>query len=190
MAVLYDPACNFWCPSGKYSWFPSVPNPSCVSTSSVLLYAGDMKIYNSIKSSSDAASLQDDLSSPSKWSKTWCHSFSNKTCQLMRFNIKSPLYFKYLIEDTVTTNKSSIKNLGVLLSPDLTWNLHVLDIIGKPYRSLGLLRHTFSDCNSVSAKKKTLPHPHQIKCMHLLSGAIMYASPIWRHNICISYLAP
>ena len=25
--------------------------------------------------------------------------------------------------------------------------------------------------------------------MHLLSGAIMYASPVWRHNVCI-YLAP
>ena len=26
--------------------------------------------------------------------------------------------------------------------------------------------------------------------MHLLSGVIMYASPIWRHNVFISYLAP
>ena len=42
---------------------------SCVSTSSVLLYADETNCFNSIKSSSDAASLQDDLSSLSKWSK-------------------------------------------------------------------------------------------------------------------------
>ena len=77
----------------------------------------------------------------------------------MRFNIKSPLYFNYFIEDTVITSKHSIKDLGVLISSDLTWNLH---------RSLGLLHHTFSYCNSVSAKKKST---HQIN-----------------NNVCISYL--
>ena len=69
--IIYDHACNFWCPLGKYSWSPFVPNfndiPSCVSTSSVLLYADDKKYFNSIKYSSGAASLQDDVSSVSKW---------------------------------------------------------------------------------------------------------------------------
>ena len=53
--------------------------PSCVSTSSVLLYAHDTKCLNSIKSPSGAASLQDALSSYLKWSKDWCLSFNNKT---------------------------------------------------------------------------------------------------------------
>ena len=48
-----------------------------VSTSSVLLYTDDMKCFNSIKSSSDAASLQGDLSSLTN---------NNKTSHLMRFN--------------------------------------------------------------------------------------------------------
>ena len=100
--------------------------PSFVSTSSVLLYADDTKCFNSIKSSSDASSLQDDLLPLSKWSKYWCLSF--KKC--MRFNIKSPLYFNYLIEDTFIANKSFIKDLGVLILSDLTWSLHVSYIIG------------------------------------------------------------
>ena len=85
-----------------------------------------MKCFNS----TDAASLQDDLSSLSKWPKDWCISF-NKRCHLIRFNIKSLLYFNYLIVDRVITNKSSIKYLGVLISSDLTWNQHILFINGS-----------------------------------------------------------
>ena len=43
--------------------------PSYVSMSSMLLYEEDTKCFKSIRSSSDAASLQADLASLSKWSK-------------------------------------------------------------------------------------------------------------------------
>ena len=45
--------------------------PSYVSNYSTLLYADDAKCFKSIGSSSDAASLQADLDSLSKWSKEW-----------------------------------------------------------------------------------------------------------------------
>ena len=112
---------------------------------------------------------------PPNGPKTGASPSIKKKCYLMRFNIKSPLYFNYLIEDTVIVNKSSIKDLEVLISSYLTWNLHVSYIIGKAYRSLGLLRHTFSHCNSVSAKKKLY--------ITLVKYIITYASPLWHPHL-------
>ena len=90
-----------------------------------------------------------------------------KKSHLMRFN-KSPLYFNYLIEDTVIANKSSIKDLVVLLSSDLTWSLHVSYITVKSYSPLG-----FSIVLLVIA---TL-------LVQLSTNQIMYASPIWRPHL-------
>ena len=88
----------------------------------------------------------------------------------MRF-IKSPLYFNYLIEDTVITNKSSIKDLGVLILS--AWNLHVSYILGKLHRSLGLLHRTFSHFNFIKCKEK----------LYITLVTI-------NNNVCTSYLVP
>ena len=48
----------------------------------MLMYVDDTKYLKSIKLSSDAASLLEDLSSPSKRSKDWCLSLSNKNAIL------------------------------------------------------------------------------------------------------------
>ena len=68
----------------------------------------------------------------------------------------------------------SHRDLGVTVSFDLSWNKHFDHITAKAYRSLGLLRRSFSNSVSIPVKKtlyislvrsqgSQLWHPHLIK---------------------------
>ena len=67
---------------------------------------------------------------------------------------------------------TSDRDLGIIMSHDLSWKNHHDFILSKAYRFLGLLRRTFStvDCNQ--AKK--------ILYLSLVRSQLMYCSPIWR----------
>ena len=68
--------------------------------------------------------------------------------------MKSPTL--YSIDSTVLPQLHSHRDLGLMLSDDLSWKNHYVHITSKAYKYLGLLRHAFSSCSSASAKKKTL----------------------------------
>ena len=52
----------------------------------------------------------------------------------------------------------SHRDLGVLLSSDLSWSSHFDHICANAYKSLGLLRRTFSNYHAIEAKKTLWLH--------------------------------
>ena len=68
--------------------------------------------------------------------------------------------------------KWSYRDLGIIMSHDLSWKNHHDFILSKAYRFLGLLRRTFSTVHCNQAKK--------ILYLSLVRSQLMYCSPIWR----------
>ena len=74
------------------------------------------------------------------WSVDWKLSFNEMKCILLSFYSKCP--------------QSQHKDLGIVMSHDLSWSSHLSVIANHAYKKLGLLRRTFSSVTSVSTKKR------------------------------------
>ena len=151
--------------------------PIQVSYSIPYLFADDTKCLKSISSSIDRSQLQQDLNTLSAWSADWKLSFNEMKCILLSFYSKSSisqsaLSSYYQINDHVVTPQSQYKDLGVVMSHDLSWSSHLSLITNQAYKKLGLLRQTFSSVTSVSAKKRLF--------LSLVRSQLVYCSQVWR----------
>ena len=64
-------------------------------------------------------------------------------------------------------------DLGVLLSCDLSWSVHIILISSKVYKMLGLIRRSFS---SIVSLKKLL-------YLTLVWSRLLYCSVVWRPHL-------
>ena len=89
--------------------------------------------------------------------------------QLTRKQIKK-INTVYSLEGRVLENVDNIKYLGVTVSKDLKWNIHVSNVCIKANRTLGFLRSNLSSCTQdvKEAAYKGLVRP-----------VLEYASPVW-----------
>ena len=83
---------------------------------------------------------------------------------------KSTSNTRYIISTTEVECHETQKDLGVVVSSDLKWVNHYNSIISKAYKSLALIRHTFSLNHCPQAKTNlyiTLVHYHLTYCSQL-----------------------
>ena len=151
--------------------------PDSTHSSSLLLYADDAKCFRPIASPSDLQPLQDDLNSLFNWSLKWKLRFNISKCALLRLTsgysfTQSPPYY---INDEEIVLKDCHRDLGILISGNLSWTSHYELICSRAYRMLGLLRRVFSATVCVSAKKNLYTS--------LVRSQLSYCSMIWRPNL-------
>ena len=90
-----------------------------------------------------------DLDQLHTWSLDSGLLFSINKCIHLSFNNKKT---SYLVGRDTLLQLHSHRDLGILLSNDLTWSNHYEHIISKAYKYLGLLRRIFGNCQSIRAK--------------------------------------
>lgn len=114
-------------------------------SSKVFLFADDTKCKKKIQGLHDCVDLQEDLNLMGEWSNTWKLLFKEQKCALVRMCSSQPtIEHTYYINGKAIANRESYRDLGVIISSDLTWCAHHDHIIARAYRSLGLLRRTFN----------------------------------------------
>ena len=140
-----------------------------------LLFADDTKCLSPISSPLDCQLLQSDLDKLSNWSFEWRLLFNESKCTLLSFSsndYSSPNIFPYYINNCEITSCTHHKDLGITMSCDLSWSMHIAQISSKAYRILGLLRRTFSATNSITTRKSLY--------ISLVRSQLLYGSQIWR----------
>ena len=146
--------------------------PLCTQFSTVFMFADDAKCSSHI-TSPENCHLQRDLDNMSNWSTSNHLHFNMSKCTLLSFN--SQLNSNYQIDGNALSLIDHHRDLGVIFSSDLSWNKHYEHIITKAYRSLGLLRRTFSNSSSTSAKK--------LLYTSLVRSQLTYGSQIWHPHL-------
>jgi len=95
--------------------------------------------------------------------------------QSIYLSINAKVSTEYRIAGTDIMTRSVHKDLGIIMSDDLSWNQHYEEIIPKAYKILGLLCRCFSQSQSVFAKRTLYLSSVRLQ--------VMYCSIIWRPNL-------
>ena len=89
------------------------------------------------------------------WSETWDIDFSAKKCVVLQVKTHKRhlllLLFTDLHHNLLTV--ASQNDLGIMVTNDLNWKMHIKQMICKANRILGLIRHTCSDVKDPLTRK-------------------------------------
>ena len=112
----------------------------------IKLFADDVKLYVQIVDDVDVAQMQQAIDALVDWSTEWQLSISvNKCCVLNvgRINHDTCLH----IHDNVLPVVESTRDLGIIVSCDLSTSLHVSDIVAKAHKRAAAIHRTFVSRN-------------------------------------------
>ena len=139
--------------------------------SSSRLFADDCVVYREIRSDNDCQILQDDLQKLWDWEKKWGMSFHPEKCSILRVHRKrAPVIFNYSLKGHTLTCDESTKYLGVEISQDMSWKLHIDKTVKKGNSTLGFLRRNLR-INSEDVKSAAY--------ISLVRPNLEYCSTIW-----------
>ena len=94
-------------------------------------------------------------------------------------SLKSKFTSAYNLSDTAVSTTDSQKDLGIIVSNNLSWVNHYNHIIPCAYKILGLIHHLFSPSLSLSVKLKLY--------LTLVRSQLMYCTPIWHPYLLKAY---
>ena len=150
--------------------------PDSLSSADVLLFADDTKCIHKVNHLSDCDSLQCDLNNLSTWSHFWNLHFNLDKCILVRYTFNpAPILQDYHIDNYQLAYKNAHRDLGLTLSAKLCWKEHYDSMLGRAYRTLGLLRRTFKSVSCILAKR--------VLYISLVRSQFQYCSPAWRPHL-------
>ena len=116
-------------------------------------YADDTKLLMVMENSFNSVLLQEDLDEVALWSPLWDLSLNPNKSYHVHYHFSSILCNnEYFINMDHVSSIYQIKDLGIMFSSDLQWNLHYKNIISKAYMFY-TLRRTFT-CPSPIARKR------------------------------------
>ena len=140
-------------------------------SSPIRLFADDSLLYRRVNNANDALKLQQDLDRIVKWSDTWQMQFNPSKCTVLRVTRKhAPIKHDYTMMGTTLCHVNHYPYLGVELTSDLSWSLHIDNITNKANRSLNFIRRNLHDCPQYIKEKayQSFVRPN-----------IEYASSVW-----------
>ena len=116
--------------------------PLSVTSSRALLFADDTMSLQNIKSPLDSQNLQTDRVAVGAWGRLWNMLFNEGKCVHVQFfsNFDCIALFQYSINGSTITNFNHHKNLGVIMSNDLSWSRDCNYIASKAYKIIGMIR--------------------------------------------------
>jgi len=135
------------------------------------IYADDTKCLRNVPRSStpDIHSLQTDLDNLFNWSLTNELYFNKSKFVHICFWSANEVDTFY-INGKPISQVDLTKDLGIMLTSNLSWNHHYNLILGKAYKFLGIIQRSFTT-NSVPVKKKLY--------ISLIRSQLLYCSQVW-----------
>ena len=135
--------------------------------SKIMLFADDLKIFNTSKNST---LLQSDLNSLESWTNKWQLTISYKKCSTLYLGNKNPKIHYNLGTFDLVDAGPVLKDLGVHISNDISSSIHCTNIASKAARVSALIYKTFFSKDVNLMKKAFLVYVRPI---------LEYCSVVW-----------
>ena len=151
--------------------------PTVCNFNDLYMFADDAKMYKSIKDNSDYITLKRICQDLFDWSEQWLMKLNVSKCKVLSlcrnsgritqndygFDIPGQGYVSIEYETT-------LKDLGVIVDSDLSFDEHVHDKISVANRMLGIIRRNFADLDKFSLV---------LLYKSLVRSHLEYAGPVW-----------
>ena len=98
----------------------------------------DTKLLKHVRCVSDSKSLQTELLNLTNWSSKWKLQFNTSKCTILEFGNCEMAAYEYFLNDLELARNDSHRDLGIVISTDLTWHKHY-DVIIDSTRLVVLL---------------------------------------------------
>ena len=128
--------------------------PSQLKAMLPFIFADDTKCLHVAKTNADFTTIQEDLNVACNWSKECCLSFNCSKSAVLHFWCHHENPVKYSLNNIYIEARDSIKDLGIIITSELSWTGHCNMITSRAYKQLGLIRRIFTT-NCVSAKNSS-----------------------------------
>lgn len=139
--------------------------------SNIRLFADDCVVYRKISSHTDHITLQKDLDRITNWCSSWHMTLNTDICKLLTFSRKhTNSTFHYSLSNNFVNEASMYKYLGIHLTSDLTWSIHIEKVTSKASRTRGYQKRNLRDAPSATRK---------LVYLSFLRPQLEFASPIW-----------
>ena len=148
--------------------------PSLLKELLPFLFADDTKCIHTAKTAEDFNIIQEDLNIASNWSVLHNLSFNCSRCAVLHFWCNNNSTAQYFLNNNNIESTELIKDLGIMISTDLSWSAHCNMVVSRAYKQLGLIRRSFTT-NCTLTKKQLY--------ISLVRSQLMYCSQIWRPNL-------
>jgi hypothetical protein len=138
------------------------------------LYADDMKIYSKVKNDHDMHKLQDDMDRVVEWTDAWLLKLNVSKCKVLTLGRGDGTLHQYYVDINgiahTLENVSSERDLGVLIDSNLSFDLHIQEVVKKANRILGLIKHSFKYLDFATFK---------ILYKAMVRSHLEYAQTVW-----------
>ena len=137
-------------------------------------FADDTRIWRGVETTSDCQTLQNDISAVYKWAEDINMQFNRKKFERVRYcyDEENAPDFDYTAPDTTNIEqKSNVKDLGVILSSDLSFSLQIEKAITSANQMFGWCLRTFRGRGSflLLTLFKSIVQPHLDYCSQIWS---------------------
>lgn len=138
----------------------------------VLLFADDCKLFRAIEGIEDNIKLQRDIEKIVEWTEVNNLALNINKCIGVSFTRKrTPYTYGYRIAGEVVPRKNQYKDLGVTFDGNMTFTLHIEEVLNKSIKRLGFLKRNTKQFSDISCIK-TLYHS-------LVVSVIRYCDVVW-----------
>jgi len=126
-----------------------------ITSSYILLYADDLKLFRSIETSIDATTLQSDLDSLASWSEKNLLPFNIAKCEQLTFSCKKDeIQTVYKIHGTPLKVTELVRDLGIFfIDKKMTFIPHINQLIRKVCRVMGYILRNSKDFKNIQTLK-------------------------------------
>ena len=139
--------------------------------STTRLFADDTMIYMTVKGDGDAKLLQQDLDKLSSWEAKWMMEFHPEKCEIINITRKRNIYHHpYTLHGHRLKHVERTKYLGVTITRDFRWNLHIDNITSKANNTLNFLRR------NINVKDQSIKDQAY---KSLVKPILEYSSTVW-----------
>jgi hypothetical protein len=133
------------------------------------LFADDIKLYTDLSFPNSQIHFQNHLNIISDWSTTWQINISHSKCNILELGKHLTLH-QYTLSNIPITHSDLVKDLGILIQPNLQFDHHITDITNRANQRAFLIIRSFLSKNPQNLLRAFTVY---------IRPLVEYSSPVW-----------